>query len=99
MRAGDQGDGTFYLFRTITVDRDCVYATAMRGMSGLAVWVNGRRLVDRGPGDGWLGGGWEPKEAVLLPLDAGVNRLIALARGQRADRSSSGCRGSPGSNR
>ena len=78
---GYQKGGTFYLFRTITVDRDCVYATAMRGMSGLAVWVNGRQLVDRGPGDGWLGGGWEPKEAVLLPLDAGVNRLLVKVDG------------------
>ncbi len=76
-----QGSGTFYLFRTITVDRDCVYATAMRGMSGLAVWVSGRQLVDRGPGDGWLGGGWEPKEAVLLPLVTGVNRLLVKVDG------------------
>ena len=79
--SGYQSDGTFYLFRTITVDRDCVYATAMRGMSGLAVWINGRQLVDRGPGDGWLGGGWEPKEALLLPLDAGVNRLLVKVDG------------------
>ncbi|MFV1966487.1 MAG: hypothetical protein ACC628_13770 [Pirellulaceae bacterium] len=79
-------NGTFYLFRTITVDRDCVYATAMRGMSGLAVWVNGRQLVDRGPGDGWLGGGWEPKEAVLLPLDGGVNRLLVKVDGLRKNK-------------
>ena len=78
---GYQKDGTFYLFRTVTVDRDCVYATAMRGMSGLAVWVNGRQLIDRGPGDGWLGGGWEPKEALLLPLDRGVNRLLVRVDG------------------
>jgi len=75
------GDGTFYLFRTLRAERDCVHAVAMRGTSGLAVWVNGRQLEDRGPGDGWLGGGWEPKEALLLPLAKGDNRLLVKVDG------------------
>ncbi len=78
-----EGDGTFYLTRTIASDKARTYAVSMRGMSGLAVWLGGKQLVDRGPGDGWLGGGWDPKEAVLLPLAAGENRLLVKVHGLR----------------
>ncbi|MFH1267191.1 MAG: hypothetical protein ABIK89_15795 [Planctomycetota bacterium] len=76
-----QGNGTLYLARTITVERNCVKAVDARGMSGLAVRLNGKQLVDRGPGDGWLGGGWAPKEALLPPLAKGANRLLVKVEG------------------
>jgi len=81
--AGRDGDGTFYLARTITSKKPRTYAVSMRGTSGLTVWLNGKQLVDRGPGDGWLGGGWPPHEAVLLPLVAGENRLLVKVHGLR----------------
>ena len=80
---GRDADGTFYLARTITSNERRTYAVSMRGTSGLTVWLNGKQLVDRGPGDGWLGGGWPPQEAVLLPLAAGENRLLVKVHGLR----------------
>jgi len=76
-------DGTFYLTRTITSEEPRTHAVSMRGTCGLTVWLNGKQLVDRGPGDGWLGGGWDPKEVVLLPLAAGENRLLVKVHGLR----------------
>ncbi len=80
---GRDADGTFYLSRTITSAQSRTYAAAMRGSSGLTVWLNGKQLIDRGPGDGWLGGGWPPQEALLLPLTAGENRLLVKVHGLR----------------
>ncbi len=80
---GRDADGTFYLARTISSNEPRTYAVSMRGTSGITVWLNGRQFVDRGPGDGWLGGGWDPKEVVLLPLAAGENRLLVKVHGLR----------------
>ena len=80
---GRDADGTFYLTRTINSNEPRTHAVSMRGTSGLTVWLNGKQLKDRGPGDGWLGGGWPPQEAVLLPLKAGENRLLVKVHGLR----------------
>ncbi len=80
---GRDADGTFYLACTITSKQARTYAVSMRGTNGLTVWINGKQLIDRGPGDGWLGGGLKPPEALLLPLVAGENRLLVKAHGLR----------------
>lgn len=72
----ERATGSVYVSVTFSAPRPGTVPISLRAGGAVKAWLNGALIADRGPGDGWIGGGWEPKEAVFLRLDSGRNHLL-----------------------